>query len=432
MSEESAVEEEIRSVKKLMRPEAANTEAAWQPLNYFETFDTSLTAFQETGNISRIHISEWTARDFVEKFEERNTIAMIYGAQDDWQAKTEWTLDKLADRFPTDEFKVGVDPDGYDVHMTMRAFAHYATTTKDDIPLYVFDQFGSDPVKSSLLKDYKIPHLFTEDLFKFLEYDEHGRPPFRWFVVGSARSGTGMHVDPLDTSAWNALISGHKFWVLFPPATPQEMLKEESKSESNGVYGNEAVPWFTSIYPKTQLPSWPEEFKPIQVLQGPGDTIFVPGSWHHIVLNLDLTIAVTQNFVSRTNFPNVWIETMKFRPELIPIWLDALWVEIPSLARLGTLLSVGHAVENEELENENPDVEENDDADDAEGFDEREPMSSNTETEFEESEGGNYELDQDSSYLTLNKCFTSEPHDLFWETCSEQARFCHFIWGREL
>ena len=80
-------------------------------------------------------------------------------------------------------------------------------------------------------------------------------------MIGPARSGTGIHIDPLGTSAWNTLISGHKRWVMLPTTTPKHLLHVEKGSGQNQA--GEGIQWFTKVYPKIKSPSWPQEYKPV-------------------------------------------------------------------------------------------------------------------------------------------------------------------------
>lgn len=79
--------------------------------------------------------------------------------------------------------------------------------------------------------------------------------------MGPARSGSGLHVDPLATSAWNALLVGHKRWALFPPGTQRRHVLPKLPGLER-----EAVSWFTHVYPLTQREDWPTT-RPIDIIQ---------------------------------------------------------------------------------------------------------------------------------------------------------------------
>ena len=80
-----------------------------------------------------------------------------------------------------------------------------------------------------------MPAIFdgAHDTFGWCGKSAEERPPWRWVLVGAARSGTELHIDPLRTSAWVALLSGRKRWVMFPPRTDTAALGGLSGEEGS-------------------------------------------------------------------------------------------------------------------------------------------------------------------------------------------------------
>jgi len=187
-----------------------------------------------------------------------------------------------------------------------------------------------------MMKDFQVPDYFSDDLFKLV--GEGIRPPYRWFLIGPKRSGTCTHIDPLATSAWNSLISGRKRWVLFPPETAKRFAKAKEWQRKSDGEDDEAIDFFNLMLPRA-LAAAKKEGVPVRYIdyiQRPGETMFVPGGWWHAVLNLDDSVAITQNFCSRVNFPRVWLATRSGRKRMARKWLPLLeqqWPELSAQAR---------------------------------------------------------------------------------------------------
>ena len=58
------------------------------------------------------------------------------------------------------------------------------------------------------------------------------------------------------------------------------------------------IEWFLNFYETARTES---EVQPMECVVEAGEVIFVPQGWWHLVLNLDESVAITQNFASSAN-----------------------------------------------------------------------------------------------------------------------------------
>ncbi|KAL3504772.1 hypothetical protein ACH5RR_034613 [Cinchona calisaya] len=260
---------------------------------------TTLDGFSfDDGNVDRK--KDLSLQEFCEDYDGQKPV-LISGLADTWPARNTWTIEQLLQNYGDKTFRIS-QRSSWKIMMTFKDYMSYTQIQHDEDPLYVFDDKFGD-VAPGLLEDYRVPHLFEEDFFDILDPDE--RPPFRWLIIGPERSGASWHVDPALTSAWNTLLCGHKRWALYPPGkVPLGVTVNVNEDDGDvNIDTPSSLQWWLDFYPLLS-----DEDKPIECTQLPGETIFVPSGWWHCVLNLETTVAVTQNFVNSKNFEFVCLD----------------------------------------------------------------------------------------------------------------------------
>ncbi|KAI5954286.1 hypothetical protein KGF54_002061 [Candida jiufengensis] len=235
----------------------------------------------------------------VEEFEKYVDTPFILKSKDS-KRWPNWTFESLLKRFPDVKFRQE------SCLWDLTKYSQYLKSNKDECPLYLFD--CSSEAMKTLRKEYTTPKIFDTDIFKlFQDY----RPDHAWLIMGSKRSGSTFHKDPNSTSAWNVSIQGRKLWIMLPPTTtPPGVSTDDDESEVTSPIS--IAEWVISGFynDSTRLDD-------VKIgISFPGECMYVPSGWWHSVINIDDSIAITQNFVPPIKLSQV-LNFLKNKPNQI-------------------------------------------------------------------------------------------------------------------
>jgi len=106
--------------------------------------------------------------------------------------------------------------------------------------------------------------------------------------------------------------SEKKKWALFPPGTSPEYLKNigSRTCQSGTAPGGPVSYWWLDIAPHVG-----KDIGMIECVQLPGETIFIPAGWWHCVVNLEFSMAITQNLLIPKSLPTTWHQIKKDWPK---------------------------------------------------------------------------------------------------------------------
>jgi hypothetical protein len=227
----------------------------------------------------------------------------------EWPVYKSWDTEALLHQYGDVKFRAEA------VDWALQTYVDYMSNSSDESPLYLFDRGFVDKMELSVGKheqfpSYWIPECFGEDLFKVLGED---RPDDKWLIVGPARSGSTFHKDPNATSAWNAVLRGSKYWIMFPSSasTPPPPGVYVSEDQSEVTSPLSIAEWLLGFHAEARkTPGC------VEGVCNEGEVLHIPSGWWHLVVNLEASIAITQNFVPRSHLTGV-LSFLKEKPDQV-------------------------------------------------------------------------------------------------------------------
>jgi hypothetical protein len=303
---------------------------------------TACPGFYKHNDIQRREAKTMNTEQFLNQYEIPNIPLIITDAVNYWPALKRWNEDFLVSTSCSEDndkgsiegptFRATSATAPVAATFTLRGYFCYLHQSCEEAPLYLFDRNFAKKMKS-LKNDYDVPVYFRStdddnvhttntieeekeketsinntgkigtDLFRVFGAD--ARPDYRWLICGPKRSGSIFHIDPNQTNAWNVSIQGRKKWIFYPPhvSPPGVLASADGQDVTVPISTGEWLLSFWSQHLEARKNPNPSQ-RPLEAIVNPGEVIFVPHGYWHMVVNLDDCIALTHNYVSTSNLAN--------------------------------------------------------------------------------------------------------------------------------
>lgn len=184
----------------------------------------------------------------------------------------------------------GFSPTSESATMTLAEFKRTQWRASSDPKPYLKDWHACLDLNDAGL--FRTPLYFRDDWLNDWLSTKPRASDYRFVYLGPVGSRTGVHIDVVHSNSWSAQVAGCKRWLLLEPS------KAHLVEGANGICCVE---------------SFPEDVRPlcIEVIQSPGEIIFVPSGWYHCVENLTDSLSANVNWVDSASLRRSWNHLLK-------------------------------------------------------------------------------------------------------------------------
>lgn len=266
-----------------------------------------IKTYEEEERMVIERIKSPTKKKFYKEYYDKDKPVIFTGAIDSWEAKSLWTPDYFASKFPDVEIMVesiGLDKAGDSdyfiknikfVNTKMRDYVKSTQSISGKDGRRYVAQF---PIAEAMPETK--PHIKSFPYWSDFLYKMTDQKSLFW--MGPAGCKSALHYD--NEPNLNVQVYGRKRWVIYP------------KSENENLYlpSTLDVPHLSPININEpdfeNFPKFRDAKKPIEFILEPGETLFVPQNWAHYVENLEYSISLNFWWVTWKHIVQMQIERL--------------------------------------------------------------------------------------------------------------------------